>query len=97
MVLIDVAVPTRQDLSIEFSVDVDEAKFPDGSEIERDLTVIVGGWPGSPNDEILGFVFPNNDERMNHSTSAQSAEVYPELTQTVQTAMATHLLQNRED
>lgn len=97
MVQIDVAVPTRNGLSTEFTVDVEKPEFPDGSALERDITAIVGGSPDSPNDEILGFVFPKDDERMKHSTSAQSAEVYPELTRAVQTAMATHLIQNRED
>lgn len=92
MVAIDVAVPTPSELSVEVTVEVDEPEFPDGSVIERDVTAIVGGWPGNPTDEILGFVFPTDDERMDHSSSAQSADVYPELARAVRTAMASHLI-----
>jgi hypothetical protein len=92
MVEIDIAVPTKDELSIEFTVDIDDPEFPDGSVIDRDLTAIVGGWPGHPNDEVIGFVFPKTDERMDHNSSTQSAEVYPELTQAVRTAMASYQL-----
>lgn len=96
MVHVDIAVPTTSDLSIEFTVAVDELESPDGSSVERDLTVIVSGQPGSPNSEILGIVFPNDDSRTDYDSSTQSPDGYPELTQAVQTAIASRQIQNRD-
>jgi len=92
MVKVQIAVPTLDRLSQEFSIEVKQPEFPDGSILEKDITAIVGGYPGNPNDEILGFVFPNEDERTDYSTSAQYAEVYPELKEAIIGAMTSELM-----
>jgi hypothetical protein len=96
MVEVYIAVPTMDALSVEYTVEVDQPTFPDGSVLDRDITAIVGGHPGRPNDEILGIVFPNDDERMEHSTSAQDANVYQELMEAIRRAMASHAIRTDE-
>ena len=96
MVEVTIAVPTLDELSIEYTVEVEEPTFPDGSALERDVTAIVGGHPGRPDDEILGVVFPNGDERVDHSTSAQDGDVYPELTAAIRQAMTSHAIRTDE-
>ncbi len=95
MVEVQIVVPTLDGLSTEFSVEIEEPQFPDGSVIERDFTAIFGGYPGSP-QELLGFVFPNTDERVDRESSADPAEVYPGLKQAVETAYATQVVSSKE-
>ncbi len=84
MAEITVAVPTFATLADQFTVDIDEPTWPDGSPIEGEITALVGGRPGDWNDAVLGFVIGGGG-----STAVPAAEL-PALTRTVQSKMVAH-------
>ncbi len=90
MVNVKISVPTTDGLSEEFTLDIEEPEFPDGSVIQTDFTAIVTGHPGSPKANILGFVFPKDDERFGYGSSAAPVDVYSELAETVVDAFMSH-------